>query len=348
MQAVQFFHQQQKTNRQWQLVLSAVVFVLALVSLGFGPAGWDWRLAVAWMMPDAFSQFSDIQINIVTQIRIPRFCMAMLIGAALAQSGAATQALCKNPLADPSIIGITAGAAAMAATLIAFAPKFGINPDVWVPYGAFVGALVVTSLVHQVSKRNNEVQVTTLILLGVAVNAICMAAIGLVSFYADDSSLRLITYWTMGSLAGANWQALMQALPLFLISMVGLYLKRKELNILLLGEAEARYLGINIKRLKNQIIVLVAVGVGAAVAISGMIGFIGLVVPHITRLIVGANMNNLLPLTFLTGALVLLIADWLARVLVSPAELPIGIITAVIGAPAFIYLLMKQQGKQND
>lgn len=339
----QFFAEQAQGRKHLTGILYVLVAIFAIVSLGFGPAGWDWRLSVAWLMPDYFEQFSQLQINVVTQIRLPRFILAVIVGAVLAQTGAATQALCRNPLADPSIIGVSGGAAVMAVGVIAMSSKFGFNPDVWLPYAAFAGALIVTLLVYQFSKRNGEISVTTLILIGVAFNALSMAFIGLFSFYADDSSLRLITYWTMGSLGGAGWSSIMQALPLLLISFAGIYIKRNDINMMLLGEAEARYLGINVKKIKAQTVVLVALGVGAVVAMAGMIGFVGLVVPHITRLIVGPNMRHLVPACALVGSIVLLVSDWLSKVVVAPAELPIGIITAILGAPMFVYLLHKLQ-----
>lgn len=340
----QYFQSQFQLRFRWQVALFALLIIGAVISLGFGPAGWDWRLSIAWLVPESFTQFNQLQINVVTQIRLPRFCLALLIGAVLAQTGAATQALCRNPLADPSIIGVSSGAAAVAVTLIALAPKLNFNAEIWLPYGSFLGALAATFLVYRIARQNNEIQVTTLILVGVAINALAFAVIGLMSFYADDSSLRLINYWTMGSLGGATWGTLVTALPLLSISLIGLFLKRKELNLLLLGEAEAKYLGIDIIRLKSQVVVLIAVGVGAAVSLTGLIGFVGLVVPHLVRLLVGANLRMMMPVCVLAGALVVLVSDWLARVVVSPAELPIGIVTALIGGPIFIYLLRRQIG----
>lgn len=338
-----FLETQNKQLKRWHFSALGLLFILSLMSLGYGPAGWDWRLAFAWLNPDWFSDFSQLQINVVTQIRLPRFCLALLIGAVLAQTGAATQALCRNPLADPSIIGVSAGAAVMAVAVIALSPKIGVNSEYFLPLAAFVGALAVTLIVYRLSSHSRDVNITTLLLAGVAINALSFALIGLFSFYADDSSLRLINYWTMGSLAGANWHSLLFTLPFFLACMIGLYRKRNDINLLLIGESEARYLGVNTKRLKRQVVVLTAIGVGAAVALSGLVGFVGLVVPHIARLILGSNMNKMLLLCMLIGSIVLLFSDWIARVIVLPSELPIGIITAILGAPLFIYLLVKQR-----
>ncbi|MCC2615892.1 iron ABC transporter permease [Aestuariibacter halophilus] len=332
---------------RYYVALCGLLLGCALLSLGFGPAGWDWQLAIAWLYPSGFDQFSTLQHNVVMHIRLPRFLLAVCIGALLAQTGAATQALCRNPLADPSIIGVSSGAAVFAVATIAFANRLGFSADLWLPITAFFGALLTTLLVYHLSRRGGHVQVTTLILVGVAVNALGFALIGLISFYANDGALRLINYWTMGSLAGASWHGLFSALPLFLVAIIGLLRLREPLSLLLLGEHEARSLGVNIARLKSHTVLLVALGVGAAVAVSGLIGFIGLVVPHMCRLLVGSHLSALMPISVLTGAVVMLLADWLARIVVTPAELPIGIITAFLGAPLFIYLLHRQQGVQH-
>lgn len=347
MQYVQeFFDRQQQHQMRLHLVALAALVVMAMVSVGFGPAGWNWQLAFAWMLPDLFPQVSELQLNIVTQIRLPRFCLAVLVGAVLAQTGCATQALCRNPLADPTVIGISSGAAVCAVAVIALAPIFHFNADAVLPYVAFLGALATTVWIYHSAKQDGEVNVTTLILIGVAVNALSFALIGLFSFYADDSSLRLINYWTMGSLAGANWQSLFQAAPLLCICMFGLFTLRSKFTLLLLGESNARYMGVDTQKLKQQSILLVALGVGVAVSLTGLIGFVGLVIPHITRLLIGNDYQKLMPLAMLIGASVMLLADWLARVLVAPNELPIGIITAILGTPVFLYLLKQQARSQ--
>lgn len=344
----EFYTHTQKHKLRWKVALISVLLILATVSLGFGPAGWDWRLSFAWLVPHWFDDFSTLQLNVVARIRLPRFCLAVLVGAVLAQTGAATQALCRNPLADPSIIGVSAGAAVMAVATIALGDKLGFSASTWLVYTAFLGALFATLLVYKLSSRSGEINVTTLILIGVALNALSFSLIGLLSFYADDSALRLINYWTMGSLAGATWETVLQALPLIIVCLAGLYVLRTKQSLLLLGESEARYMGVNIKQLKGQVVILIALGVGAVVAMTGMIGFVGLVIPHVARLLVGSDMRHMVSICALSGATVLLASDWLARVIVAPAELPIGIITALIGAPVFIYLLNHQQGGRHE
>lgn len=337
-----WFKSKQKHLIIWLTGLFSLLILVSIIALSFGPAGWDLRLAVAWLAPNYFTDISSLQISVVSDIRLPRLCLALLVGAVLAQTGASTQALCRNPLADPSIIGVSSGAAVMAVAMIAFAPVLGFSAETYLPYGAFAGALVVTLLVYHFAKTESGIQVISLILVGVAINALAFALIGLFSFYADDSSLRLISYWTMGSIAGATWSSLLQALPLLAISLIGLYLKRAQISLLLLGESEARYLGVDINRLKNQVVIYVAIGVGTAVALTGLVGFVGLVIPHLARILVGSNMKVMFPVSVLLGSLVLLISDWLARTVVTPAELPIGIVTAIIGAPLFIWLLRRQ------
>ncbi len=328
---------------KWMLLSYGCIFALALLSIGYGAAGWDWRLAIAWLAPEHFSQFDALQINVVTQIRLPRFVLAVMVGLVLAQTGAATQALCRNPLADPSIIGISAGAAMVAVAFIALSAQFNFNAQHYLPYASFLGALSVTSLVYLVSKQQKQININTLILVGVAINALAFAVIGLLSFYADDSALRLINYWTMGSLGGASWGNIKQASPLLLLSLIGLWRLKEPMNLLLIGESQAQYLGVDTSKLKLYVIILVALGVGAVVALTGLIGFVGLVVPHIARLMVGPHLRNMLPLCMLLGVIVLLLSDWLARLVVMPAELPIGIITALLGAPLFIYLIIKNK-----
>ena len=327
------------------VVSLSILLLFSVVSLSYGPAGWSWQLSIAWITPQYFNHFSELQLNIISEIRLPRLCLAILIGLVLAQTGSATQALCRNSLADPSIIGVTSGAAVAAVLLISMGEELGINVAFWLPIAAFIGALLVTYLVYQVANHRGQLSVSSLILVGVALNAIAFALIGLLSYLADDSALRLINYWTMGSLAGATWSTLINATPLLMISVVGLFVLRNKLSMLMLGESEARFMGVDVKRLKQQVIVFVAIGVGAAVALAGMIGFIGLVVPHICRLLVGPNLSRLMPLSMSVGAVVLLFSDWIARNIVTPAELPIGIITALLGAPLFLYLLIQQRGR---
>lgn len=340
----QFWVNQTSRFRLLALIVLVGLVLGGIATLSFGPAGWDWQLSIAWLFPEQFKDVvTPLQIAVVQEIRLPRLALALLIGSVLAYTGAASQALCRNPLADPSIVGVTSGAAVMAVATIAFGAKLGLNVEQSLPYTAFAGAIFVTLLIYRMASRQGEVNITTLLLVGVAFNTACFALIGLFSFFADDSSLRLINYWTMGSLAGASWQQMLLGLPLFLLCLFGLHWRKNQLNMMLLGESEARYLGVNVKRIKMEVVFYIAFGVGAAVSLSGMIGFVGLIVPHVARLLVGPDLQRMMPLSVLIGALVLLVADWLARTVVLPAELPIGIVTALLGTPVFVYLLRSQQ-----
>jgi iron complex transport system permease protein len=240
---------------------------------------------------------------------------------------------------------VSSGAALGAAVAIVGGAAMGGMPEVFAPYllslCAFLGGLVVTSLVYRLGRRNGQTSVTTMLLAGIALNALAFACIGLFTYLADDATLRTLTFWNLGSLNGASYARLW---PLLLVTLaVALWLPRRAqaLNALLLGESEARHLGVAVERLKRELVFCTALGVGAAVAAAGMIGFIGLVVPHLVRLLVGPDHRVLLPASALAGASLLLLADLFARLILSPAELPIGIVTALIGAPFFLYLLLR-------
>lgn len=282
---------------------------------------------------------------ILGQIRLPRTLLGLAVGAVLALSGVAMQGLFRNPLADPGLVGVAAGAAMGAAVAIVGGAWFGGMPEAFAPYllsfCAFVGGLGVTALVYRLGRRDGQTNVATMLLAGVAMTALGGAAVGLFSYLADDATLRTLTFWNLGSLNGASYERLW---PLLLVAAgVAVWLPRraKALNALLLGESEARHLGVDVERLKRELVFCTALGVGAAVAAAGLIGFIGLVVPHLMRLLVGPDHRLLLPASALAGASLLLLADLVARLALAPAELPIGIVTALIGAPFFLYLLVR-------
>ncbi|WBM49591.1 FecCD family ABC transporter permease [Pseudomonas putida] len=285
---------------------------------------------------------------ILGQIRLPRTLLGLAVGAVLALSGVAMQGLFRNPLADPGLVGVAAGAAMGAAVAIVGGAWFGGMPDAFAPYllsfCAFVGGLGVTALVYRLGRRDGQTNVATMLLAGVAMTALGRAAVGLFSYLADDATLRTLTFWNLGSLNGASYERLW---PLLLVATgVAVWLPRraKALNALLLGESEARHLGVDVERLKRELVFCTALGVGAAVAAAGLIGFIGLVVPHLVRLLAGPDHRVVLPASLLAGGVLMLFADLAARLLLAPAELPIGIVTAFIGAPFFLFLLMRGRG----
>ncbi|MBF2930535.1 iron ABC transporter permease, partial [Pseudomonas aeruginosa] len=260
-------------------------------------------------------------------------------------SGVAMQGLFRNPLADPGLVGVSSGAALGAALAIVFGASLGGLPAFLAPYllslCAFGGGLGVTWLVYRLGRRDGQTSVATMLLAGIALTALSGAVIGLFTYLADDATLRTLTFWNLGSLNGASYPRLW---PLLLVALlVACWLPRRAdaLNALLLGESEARHLGFDVERLKAELVLCTALGVGAAVAAAGMIGFIGLVVPHLIRLVAGPDHRTLLPASMMAGAILLLLADLLARLALAPAELPIGIVTALIGAPFFLYLLLR-------
>nr|WP_175488669.1 iron chelate uptake ABC transporter family permease subunit [Pseudomonas sp. NFPP33] len=282
---------------------------------------------------------------ILSQIRMPRTLLGLAVGMVLALCGVAMQGLFRNPLADPGLVGVSSGAALGAAVAIVGGAAFGGLPEAFAPYllsaCAFVGGLLVTALVYRLGRRDGQTNVATMLLAGIALTALAGAAIGLFTYLADDATLRTLTFWNLGSLNGASYARLW---PLLLATLaVALWLPRRAraLNALLLGESEARHLGFDVERLKRELVFCTALGVGAAVAAAGLIGFIGLVVPHLMRLLVGPDHRLLLPASALAGASLLLLADLIARLALAPAELPIGIVTALIGAPFFLYLLVR-------
>ena len=285
--------------------------------------------------------------TILLDIRLPRICLAILIGAILAISGAVMQGLFRNPLAAPSLIGVSSGASVGASVVIVLAGAWlqsntalGLS---LVAVGAFIGSFLVTVLVYRLSTSALGTSVTTMLLAGIAVSALAGAVSGLLSYYADNEMLRQISIWQMGNLSTANWQRVL-VLAVVAILVLSLFPREsKSLNALLLGESEARHLGIDVQQVKRKLILLTTLGIGTAVAIGGMIGFVGLIVPHIVRLLIGPDHRWLLPVSALAGGVLLLLADTIARIIIAPTELPTGILTAILGAPFFIMLLVQKR-----
>ena len=280
-------------------------------------------------------------------VRAPRVLMAALIGAGLGAAGAAMQGLFRNPLADPGLIGVSAGAAlAAVAAIVLGGSLFGAAAGLvglWLlPLAAFAGGLLATLLMARLGTVGGVASVATLLLAGVAVNALAGALTGVLVFMADDRQVRDITFWTLGSLAGARWAQLPVVLALVGVPLLLLCALARPLNALLLGEAEAFHLGVRVEAVKRLAVVLAAVAVAAGVAFTGLIGFVGLVVPHLVRLGFGADHRLVLPGAALLGAALLVLADLAARSLAAPAELPVGVVTALLGAPFFLWLLRRR------
>jgi iron complex transport system permease protein len=287
---------------------------------------------------------------IIFDIRLPRAILGFLIGGGLAVSGAVMQGLFRNPLADPGLIGISAGASLGAVGMIVLgagilapvAQLFGIFA---LPIAAFIGGLATTIILYKVATRHGQTSIATMLLAGIAIGSLTLAATGLLIYMADDRQLRDLTFWSMGSLAGSTWDKIAAAGPIIILAMVPLPFMARGLNALTLGEASAFHMGVAVQRLKNIAIVSVAAAVGASVAVSGGIGFIGIIVPHILRMAIGPDHRFLLPASALLGGSLLIIADVIARTIVAPAELPIGIITAGVGGPFFLWMLLRQRSR---
>jgi iron complex transport system permease protein len=250
----------------------------------------------------------------------------------------------RNPLADPGLVGVSAGAAVGAAAIIVLGDSIaGAVPFAVLPVAAFGGGLITTLALYAIATREGRTSVATMLLAGIALGALAGAVMGLFSFMSDDRQLRDLTFWSLGSLGGATWSKLQVVAPLVLPVLAATPFLARGLNALTLGEAEAFHLGIPVQRLKAAAILLVAVAVGGSVASAGMIGFVGIVVPHVLRLAAGPDHRFLLPASALLGAALLVGADIAARTLVAPAELPIGILTALLGAPFFLWLLLRRE-----
>ncbi|MEM8500342.1 MAG: iron ABC transporter permease [Pseudomonadota bacterium] len=280
---------------------------------------------------------------IVLQIRLPRALLAALVGALLGVSGAATQGLFRNPLADPSLIGVTGGAVfgASLAIVLGGSNLLGFAGLSLVAVGAFLGGALAVVMVYRLATTEMGTSVTTMLLAGIAITALAGSFSNFLEFIASNEMLRRISLWKMGGLDGANHARVMLAAAVCLITMVFLPRHAQALNALLLGESEARHLGIDVGHVKRWLILLVAAAVGSSVALAGTIAFVGLIVPHIMRLMIGPDHRYLLWASALAGAILLPVADVFARVIIAPTELPVGMVTAAIGAPFFILLLRR-------
>lgn len=337
-----------RLGQQALIVLSLLLLVVLVISTSVGPMQILWQDSFNVLLGLGSASGGSHIENIITSIRLPRAVLGMLVGAALGASGAAIQGLFRNPLADPGLIGVSGGAA-LAAVCVIVLGSTALGPLInWMgPYSlmlaAFAGGFLTTLVVARIaSSRTGGTSTSTLLLAGIAINIITGAGIGIFTYMADDTQLRTLTFWSMGSLGGALWEVALSAGSLIVVVLLLLPPLARPLNALLLGESEARHLGIDVDRVKRRVMLLSALAVGASVAATGMIGFVGLVVPHLVRLTLGPDHRYLLPASALLGGLFLLVADMLARTLIAPAELPIGLLTSIIGGPFFIALVIAQ------
>ncbi|MFB9947665.1 FecCD family ABC transporter permease [Rhizobium puerariae] len=329
-------------------LLAVLLFVACLLSLGVGPTGVGLRDLWAYVTGGAGGLSTQERV-ILEAVRLPRTALGLLVGAGLAVSGAMMQGLFRNPLADPGIVGVTSGAglAAVAAIVLGntlLAPAAMLLGNQFLPLMAFFGGLFNTWMLYLIATRDGRTSTTALILSGIAIGALSAAFMGLLIVMADDRQLRDITFWSLGSLGGATFGRVMSILPFIAAVFVIMPFVARGLDALVLGDAAAFHMGILVQRLKKIVIVAVAAACGSTVAVAGSIGFVGIVVPHLLRLAMGPSHRFLLPGSALGGGALLLIADSVARTAAAPAELPIGVITALFGAPVFLFLLLGRNG----
>ncbi|WP_432784940.1 Hemin transport system permease protein HmuU [Oligella sp. MSHR50489EDL] len=329
--------------------LVALLLATIVIAASTGAVSLNARAFLDLFRLSATAAAHDYSSQILLHIRLPRVVAALLVGGSLAICGAVMQGLFRNPLVDPGIVGVMSGASLAASFSIvlggALMPMlFKRLGDYALPFMAFLGAWAMTLILYRFSRRGGSLNIAAMLLIGIAFGALAGALTGLLTYAADDNQLRSLTFWGMGSLAIFDWHKLAILSCVCAFSIPLLAREVRLLDALMLGEKVAGHLGFHIERAKKRLIFLVALLVGTAVAFSGGIGFIGLVVPHIVRGLVGSNHRYVFPASFIFGATLLCLADVIARTIVSPAELPIGIITSMIGAPFLGYLVWRQMG----
>lgn len=325
------------------------LIITAVVSVGVGSVAISPKdvFSVIWNTLQGIelpSQLANTYQTILLTLRLPRTILMVMTGAALAGSGCAYQGLFRNPLADPYLIGAASGAGLGAILSLSIQWPAASFSYLFVPMMAFLGALLTVFLVFQLAKVGTTLPVTNLILAGVAVSSFATALTSLLLVNASGE-LRRALVWLLGGSTMAGWKPVVGQLPYALIGLIGLSVLAYKLNVLQFGDEQALQLGINVKRTRTMIVIFATLSTAAAVAFTGVIGFVGLIVPHILRRVTGGDLRRLLPLSIIGGAVFLLLADIIARVLISPQELPVGIITSLCGAPFFLFILRRSKGK---
>ncbi|QIW10979.1 iron ABC transporter permease [Francisella sp. LA112445] len=336
--ARKLFVTQRRKYQLWSIILIALLIVVCFLSIKLG--------ALSFSLDSIFDKNNALVEQVVLQLRLPRLVASAVVGAGLAVSGVMMQGLFRNPLADPALLGMTSGASLFAIIFLlvtenviqtSFVATWGMG------ISAFVGSLVITLMTYLLSVTKGRSNLGILVLAGVAINALCGALIGVMTYLSDDGILRNITFWSMGSFANISWGQVVFLLASVFVAILFMRNISKYLNAMISGEEYARMLGINIQQYKFKSIVIIALLVGASTAVAGPIAFIGLVVPHIMRFLIGNEHKYLMFFSAIFGALLLTVADVLSRMILSPAELPIGLMTALIGAPYFVYLLFSKK-----
>ncbi len=292
--------------------------------------------------------YNQIHETVIFNIRLPRIFLALLVGMGLGTSGAILQGLFRNFLVDPGFIGVSSGAAVGAMISIMFLNIISyyipfLSIIYILPLLAMVGSFFATVLIYKISKIDNRTNIMVMLLSGIAINALAGSIIGLFVSMSSDAELRSFTFWTLGGLDNADWDIVFITSIFIILPLIAVYFMKKQLDIFMLGDAEANHLGIDIEMLKKKIILFSSIIVGISVSFCGMIGFIGLVTPHLVRLFIGPKHSTLLPGSALLGAILLLTSDLISKTIIAPAQLPIGVVTSAIGAPFFIWLIISQK-----
>ncbi|MCW4035176.1 MAG: iron chelate uptake ABC transporter family permease subunit [Candidatus Bathyarchaeota archaeon] len=339
----------------WKLyiiILLAAFAIIFVLSLNLGYATIPFRDIIRILTNEVpllnnlvdTTGISAANVSIISQIRLPRVICGALVGAALATAGVGYQGIFRNPMADPYVIGASTGASIGSALVMVLGvgvALFGVNT---VQIFAFVGSLITVLVVYTISRVGSKVPVTTLLLTGIAVSLFQNAIVAYLKTVASDRILHELTYWLIGSLSATeNWDKVFAVLPFIIIGGIISYMYSRDLNILALGEDQAQHLGVEIERVKKVLLVSGALMTAAAVSISGLIGFVGLIIPHITRVLIGPDHRVLMPTSAIVGAAFLMMCDAVSRVIMGSGEAPVGVITALAGAPFFIYLLRRKR-----
>lgn len=335
-------------SRQPWIFATLVAGVIVASALGLTSGAIEIPYSEVFGILHSAGDTDRVNTTVVLDLRLPRVLIGLLVGAALACAGTAMQGLFRNPLADPGLVGVASGSALAAVASIVLAQQLRLSipglPQLtaWLtPIASFLGGLAAATLATRLASQDGYTRTATLLMAGLAINAIAGAGIGLLTQLAGDAALREAIFWLFGSLAKSGWTELAVGGPILLLVLLWLPREARALNALLLGEAEAGHLGVDVERLKRRVTGLIVLAVASSVALAGVIGFVGLVVPHLLRLVLGPDHRALLPATALGGACLLAFADLAARNWLAPAELPVGILTALVGGPFFLALLLR-------
>lgn len=318
-----------------------IIFIILGSSFVLVTAWYLFQGSIMISMGDLFREGDTLEKTVFWNLRLPRYLLAVLAGSSLATTGAMIQGIFRNPLVEPGLIGISSGGALFASIAIVYFDSW-IGKLFFLQGFSFFGSFLVSLLVYSLSSKNGKVSVLTLLLVGIGVNAACGSFLGLLHYLASDNQIRAIAFWSLGSLAGANWEGVISIMPFALVPVLSIPFLAKSLNAFLLGEREAGHLGYSVEKTKLYVLAIVCLSVASVVSITGIIGFVGLVVPHIVRIYGRANHKFLLPASAWLGANLMIVSDGIARVIVSPSELPIGILTAGVGAPIFLWILYQK------